>query len=86
MKNYIEERVKNVAQHIIDTDMTLRQTAEVFKVNKSTIHKDIRERLSSLDPNMAMEVQEIMDHHTLTRHINGGKATKEKYIKQRDDS
>ena len=79
MKDYIEERVLEVAQYIIDSKATIRKTAKVFGVSKSTIHKDMTERLPKINPTIAQEAKTILDLNKSERHIRGGKATKLKY-------
>lgn len=79
MKDYIEERVMEVAEYIIDTGATVRETAKVFKVSKSTIHKDMSERLPKIDPATYAEVKKILEKNKAERHIRGGLATKMKY-------
>lgn len=79
MKDYIEERVLEVAQYIIDSKATIRKTAKVFGVSKSTIHKDMTERLPKINPVIAQEAKTILDLNKSERHIRGGKATKLKY-------
>lgn len=79
MKDYIEERVLEVAQYIIDSRATIRKTARVFGVSKSTIHKDMTERLPKINPCIAEEAKTILDLNKAERHIRGGKATKMKY-------
>ncbi len=79
MKDYIEERVLEVANYIIDSKATIRKTAKVFGVSKSTIHKDMTERLPKLNPSIAQEAKLILDLNKAERHIRGGKATKLKY-------
>ncbi|SHE67405.1 sporulation transcriptional regulator SpoIIID [Clostridium fallax] len=79
MKDYIEERVLEVAQYIIDSKATIRKTASVFGVSKSTIHKDMTERLPKINPTIAQEAKIILDLNKSERHIRGGKATKLKY-------
>lgn len=79
MKDYIEERVLEVAKYIIDTRATIRKTAKLYGVSKSTIHKDITERLPKINPQIANEAKEILDFNKAERHIRGGKATKLKY-------
>ena len=79
MKDYIEERVLEVANYIIDSKATIRKTAKVFGVSKSTIHKDMTERLPKINPQIAMEAKDILDYNKAERHIRGGKATKLKY-------
>jgi len=79
LKDYIEERVLDVANYIIDSKATIRKTAKVFGVSKSTIHKDMTERLPKLNPAIAQEAKLILDLNKAERHIRGGKATKLKY-------
>ncbi|MDP4089922.1 MAG: sporulation transcriptional regulator SpoIIID [Bacillota bacterium] len=79
MKDYIEERVLEVANYIIDSKATIRKTAKVFGVSKSTIHKDMTERLPKINPSIAKEAKTILDLNKAERHIRGGKATKMKY-------
>lgn len=79
MRGNIEERVIKVAEHIIDTNQTIRQTMVEFGYSKSTIHKDLKDRLPQINPELSKEITFIMQQHLATRHINGGRATKEKY-------
>lgn len=79
MKDYIEERVLNIASYIIATRSTVRAAASKFKVSKSTVHKDITERLTEINPGLAAEVKNILEVNKAQRHIRGGLATKEKY-------
>lgn len=79
MKDYIEERVLEVARYIIESRATIRKTAKMFGVSKSTVHKDITERLPKINPQIAKEAKDILDLNKSERHIRGGKATKMKY-------
>ncbi|MDP4177288.1 MAG: sporulation transcriptional regulator SpoIIID [Bacillota bacterium] len=79
MKDYIEERVLEVANYIIDSKATIRKTAKIFGVSKSTIHKDMTERLPKINPQIAQEAKIILEINKAERHIRGGKATKLKY-------
>ena len=79
MKDYIEERVMELAQYILETGATVRAAAVKFRVSKSTVHKDITERLQEINPHMAAQVKEVLDNNKAERHIRGGLATKEKY-------
>ncbi|MDV5106834.1 sporulation transcriptional regulator SpoIIID [Clostridium perfringens] len=79
MKDYIEERVLEVAQYIIYSRATIRKTTKVFGVSKSTIHKDMTERLPKINPDIVEEAKSILDLNKAERHIRGGKATKLKY-------
>ena len=77
----IEERVVNLAQYIIDSKDTVRGAAKKSCISKSTVHKDITERLIKINPILAKEVREILDENKAERHIRGGMATKLKYMK-----
>ncbi len=79
MKDYIEQRVLDIAQYIIQSGATVRKTADVFKVSKSTVHKDVSERLEKIDLSVWEQVKEILDKNKAERHIRGGIATKMKY-------
>ncbi len=80
MKDYIEERAVNVAHFIINNNATVRETAKKFGISKSTIHKDITERLTKINPALAADARKVMDINKQERHIRGGLATKEKYL------
>ena len=80
MKDYIEERVLELAHYIIRTNATVRTAAKKFRVSKSTVHKDITERLLELNPPLAAEVKTVLENNKAERHLRGGMATKEKYL------
>ena len=80
MKDYIEERAVNIANYIIEHNATVRQTAKTFGVSKSTVHKDVTERLLRVNPHLAEETRYVLDVNKSERHIRGGMATKEKYL------
>ena len=75
----IEERAKVLAVYIIETKSTVRQTAQKFNISKSTVHKDIAERLEKINPSLAREARKVFEHNKEERHIRGGMATKIKY-------
>lgn len=79
MKDYIEERALELAHYIIDNKTTVRAAAQNYGISKSTVHKDVTERLVKLNPRMAEKVRVILDENKAERHIRGGKATKLKY-------
>lgn len=79
MKGYIEERTVEIAQYIIDKKATVRAAAKKFGISKSTVHKDVTERLNRINPALAYEVKNVLDENKAERHIRGGEATKEKY-------
>lgn len=79
MKDYIEERVLELARYIIETNATVRSVAKKYRVSKSTVHKDVTERLMEINPALASEVKAVLDNNKAERHLRGGMATKEKY-------
>lgn len=80
LKEYIEERALNIANYIIDHNATVRQTAREFGVSKSTVHKDVTDRLMQINPSLAKEARTVLDVNKSERHIRGGLATREKYL------
>lgn len=80
MKDYIEERAIGIANYIIDCNATVRQTAKAFGVSKSTVHKDVTDRLMQINPTLAKQARCVLDINKSERHIRGGMATKEKYL------
>ncbi|MCD8240826.1 MAG: sporulation transcriptional regulator SpoIIID [Lachnospiraceae bacterium] len=83
MKDYIEKRAINVANYIVTNNATVRQTAKKFGISKSTVHKDVAERLLYINPVLAAEARKVLDVNKSERHIRGGMATREKYLHQR---
>ncbi len=81
MKDYIEKRAIEIANYIIESKATVRQTAKMFGISKSTVHKDISERLVYINPVLAKEAKKVLEKNKAERHIRGGMATKEKYRK-----
>ena len=81
MKGYIEERAIDIAHYIVEENATVRQAAKKFGVSKSTVHKDVSERLASINASLTNEVRKVLDTNKEERHIRGGLATKEKYMK-----
>ncbi|MBP3941002.1 MAG: sporulation transcriptional regulator SpoIIID [Christensenellaceae bacterium] len=79
MKDYIRRRVLEVAEHILKSGHTVRQTAAMFAVSKSTVHKDMIERLWLIDREAAERVKKVLEKNKAERHIRGGEATKKKY-------
>lgn len=79
MKEYIEERAVAIANYIIDHNATVRQTAKKFGISKSTVHKDVTERLEDINPSLAARARIVLDVNKSGRHIRGGLATREKY-------
>lgn len=83
MKSYIEERAVEIARYIIENNSTVRQAAKHFGISKSTVHKDVTERLQNVNMTLAAEARKVLDKNKSERHIRGGMATKEKYAHQR---
>ena len=77
----IEERAVKLARYIIDSKDTVRGTAKKFGISKSTVHKDVTERMKKINPILAKNVRKILDENKAERHIRGGMATKLKYEK-----
>lgn len=82
MKDYIEERAIDIANYIIENNATVRQTAKQFGISKSTVHKDVTDRLMQINPALAKEARKVLDVNKSERHIRGGLATREKYLHQ----
>ncbi len=78
----IEARVTDIAEYVISTGATVRAAAKRFAVSKSTVHKDLTERLKHISPQLYYEASLVLAQNRAERHIRGGLATKEKYKKQ----
>ena len=83
MNSFILKRVKGEANYILDTSKTIREIASIFNVSKSTVHKDLHERLYYIDEDLYKSVDKILKYHTDVRHIRGGESTKLKYLNLR---
>ena len=81
MKEKLKNRIIKEAERIVETKKTLRELACEFNVSKSTVHKDVSERLKEISPSLYEEVRKVLDENKAERHIRGGMATKLKYIK-----
>lgn len=81
MNNNISKRVLSEADYIIKTNKTVREIAKIYNVSKSTVHKDLHERLLELDKDKYNQVDKILKYHIDIRHIRGGESTKKKYQK-----
>ena len=86
MKDYIEERAIDIANYIIENNATVRQTAGQFGISKSTVHKDVTERLEQINPSLAAQARKVLDVNKSERHIRGGMATREKYLHRHEMS
>lgn len=79
LKEYIEERAVELANYIIEKKTTVRAAAKKFGISKSTVHKDVTERLSKARPELAASVRKVLEGNKAERHIRGGEATRAKY-------
>ena len=80
MNKVISNRVIEEAQYIISTNDTVRDIAKIFKVSKSTVHKDLHDRLKYINSELYIKVDNILKYHTDIRHIRGGESTRLKYL------
>lgn len=80
MKDYIEERALEIANYIVEQNATVRQAAKMFGVSKSTVHKDVTDRLVQINSDLAAKARRVLEVNKQERHIRGGMATKEKYL------
>ena len=83
MNNKIYKRILKETKYVLNDNMTIRQIAKILKVSKSTVHKDLHERLYNIDKDLYKDIDNILQNHIKVRHINGGLATKLKYQKLR---
>ena len=81
IKKEIIQRVKDEANYIIKTESTIRDNAKKYKVSKSTVHKDLQQRLKEIDNNLFILVNKVLKKHIYLRHIRGGESTRIKYIR-----
>ena len=83
LKGLPEERAISLAQYIIENNATVRQTAKKFNISKSTVHKDVSERIRSINESLYQQVKLVLEQNKSERHIRGGLATKCKYERLR---
>ena len=81
MKGVVEQRAIELAEYIVKNKTTVRAAAKKFGVSKSTVHMDVSERLKKLNPALYKDVRKILDKNKAERHIRGGIATKQKFLK-----
>ena len=79
MKGAVEERAITLGEYILENKATVRAAAKEFHISKSTVHKDVAERLKHIEPQLYREVKKVLDVNKAQRHIRGGMATKRKY-------
>ncbi len=83
MKGIVEERAAQIGEYIVETKTTVRNAAKKFGISKSTVHKDVSQRLKRINPMLYKDVKEILEINKSQRHIRGGLATKQKYLLQK---
>lgn len=81
MHAYIEERALEIGRYIINTNDTVRGAARIFGVSKSTVHKDVTDRLPKINPTMALQVKKVLEQNFAQKHIRGGRVTRLRYRK-----
>lgn len=84
MKGAVEERAIELGEFILQNKATVRAAAKRFHISKSTVHKDVSDRLRRVNPQLYVEVREILDINKAQRHIRGGIATRAKYRSDSD--
>lgn len=83
MHDYIYQRVLEISNYILKTESTVRQVARNFGVSKSTVHKDVTERLPQINRHLARQIKMILEKNKAERHLRGGEATRRKYLSLR---
>ena len=86
MQDYIQKRVMDISNYILESQATVRQTATIFGVSKSTVHKDITERLPVINEMVAKQVRDILENNKAERHLRGGEATRKKYKHEKEQT
>lgn len=84
MRQEIQDRCIMLARHILETGDTVRMTAKKFGLSKSSVHKDVHERLGQVHPGLFADVQKVMRFHHQVRHLRGGEATKQRWKRIRE--
>jgi len=79
MKEHIWRRVLEVANYVLNNEATVRDAAKTFGISKSTVHKDVTERLPQVNASLARQVKEVLEQNKAERHLRGGEATRRKY-------
>ena len=79
MKGFVEQRAVELGEYIIQSKATVRKTAKKFGISKSTVHKDVSERLKKVNPQLYREVKSVLEINKAQSHIRGGMATRRKY-------
>ena len=82
MRNCIKERVLQEANHIGNSHDTIRKTAKIYGLSKSTVHNDISQKLQHIDPQLYIKIKSILEENFAEKHIRGGEATRQKYLQE----
>lgn len=83
MKGVVEERVVELGEYILQNNATVRAAAKRFHISKSTVHKDVAQRLQTVNPQLYGQVRHVLEVNKAQRHIRGGQATRRKYKGER---
>ncbi len=86
MNDYIWQRVIDIANFVLSTGDTVRSAADAFGVSKSTVHKDLTERLYQVNPGLAEQVKLVLENNKAERHLRGGEATRRKYQERQESA
>lgn len=86
MNDYIWQRVIDIAKYVLSTGDTVRSVADAFGVSKSTVHKDLTERLYQVNPGLAEQVKLVLESNKAERHLRGGEATRRKYQERQESA
>lgn len=84
MNKIIENRIYAEVDYIVNTKCTVRELAKKFKISKSTVHKDLQERLKDLNKTVHKKINRIFQEHIEVRHIKGGESTRKRYLKLKE--
>lgn len=85
MRDYMAERAVEEGKYIVEHNATVREAAKIFHAGKSTVHKDVTERLYWVDRELGEQVRKVLDVNLSERHIRGGIATKKKFLRKEED-
>ena len=85
MRDYMIKRALMNAEYILETRATVRDCAERFGTSKSTVHKDVTERLKDIDHALYLKVKSVLEFNLSERHLRSGVATREKYLRQKEE-
>ncbi len=83
MNYLVKERASMLGEYIVENNATVRATAKIFGISKSTVHMDVSQRLKKVDPSLYGQVRKVLEINKAQRHIRGGLATKKKYMSQK---